>query len=106
MRHAGPDELLSVHERIAANAMILEPNFFAYWERFSLYMLHNRTRETDRVYVWSNGVQYQFTVNDREPTGHDWHCLGLLRWVSHGVGTYFSYHLDPDKFPALEAGLM
>jgi hypothetical protein len=80
-------------------ARVLKSDFFTYGEKFSLFMLHNRIREGQRVFVWTDGVRKGFTVDNtsRLPTDRNWICLGELRWVVDAKGEYFE-HLVP-TFP-------
>jgi hypothetical protein len=77
---------------------VLKGDFFTYGEKFSLYMFHNRIREGQRVYVWTDGGKHGFTVDDtsRLPTDRNWTCLGELRWVVDAKGEYFEHHLVPN----------
>jgi hypothetical protein len=82
---------------------VLKSDFFTYGEKFSLFMLHNRLREGQRAYVWIDGTQHRFTVDDntsRLPTDRNWICLGELRWVVDAKGEYFEHHLVPN-FPRI-----
>jgi hypothetical protein len=45
-------------------ARVLKSDFFTYGEKFSLFMLHNRIREGQRVFVWTDGVRKGFTVDN------------------------------------------
>jgi hypothetical protein len=71
---------------------------FSYWETFVLYKIHNRIREDQRVYAWSDGARHQFTIDDNLrflPLGHDWVCLGEVKWIVDAEGKCFEHHLLP-----------
>jgi hypothetical protein len=88
---------------LTPRARVLKGDFFTYGEKFSLYMFHNRIREGQRVFVWTDGVRHGFTVDDTShlPTDRNWICLGELRWVVDAKGEYFEHHLVPN-FPRIK----
>jgi hypothetical protein len=78
---------------------------FPYWTCWTAYMLHNRLTEENlqRVFVWTDGIKYQFTVGDDARLPPDrWECLGRLKWVVDAEGKYFENHIV-NQFPERSA---
>jgi hypothetical protein len=76
---------------------------FPHGTRFRLFMMHNRLREGQRVFVWAADERYDFTVDNNTshlPADRNWTCLGELRWVVDAKGEYFEHHLVPN-FPRI-----
>jgi hypothetical protein len=80
---------------------VLKNDFFPHGTRFRLFMMHNRLRDDQRVFVWTTAGRYDFTVDNGNhlPAG-DWWCLGELRWIVDAKGKYFEHHLVPN-FPRI-----
>jgi len=84
---------------IAAGAVALlplpalsRPITFNYSEQFSLWHIHNRIREGQRVFVWRDSGRHNFTTTGTQPKlPGDWAFIGILEWRVGAAGKSFEY---------------